>query len=178
MSGPAASGVGALLAPAQLVGYLALGLGIAAFSQRRDQHLRGLIAGQSLAYAVHFVLLGNAAAAVGAAVSSVRSLLSLRYRSVRLAALFVGIAFGLGWWFVQSPLGWLPIIGSSISTVAVFLFRGIPLRLVMLVSTALWLANNVLSGSIGGTMLEVFIASANAFTIGRLILARKKSAAA
>lgn len=169
--------MGALLAPAQLVGYLALGLGIAAFLQRRDQHLRGLVAGQSLAYAIHFVMLGNAASAVGAAVSSARSLLSLRYRSVPLAVLFVGLAVGLGWWFVRSPFGWLPIVGSSIATVAVFLFRGIPLRLCMLVSTALWLANNVLVGSVGGTILEIFIATANTFTIGRLILARENASA-
>jgi hypothetical protein len=46
--------------------------------------------------------------------------------------------------------------------------RGIPFRCVLLVSTLLWLANNVISRSIGGTILEVSNAVVNISTIIRL----------
>jgi hypothetical protein len=50
-----------------------------------------------------------------------------------------------------------------------FTMDGVPLRLVLLSSTFLWLANNVVSGSIGGTMLELVIAVANGSTIIRML---------
>jgi hypothetical protein len=49
-----------------------------------------------------------------------------------------------------------------------FLMQGIPMRLTMLCGTGLWIANNVISGSIGGTALEVVIAVVNVTTIRRM----------
>jgi hypothetical protein len=46
------------------------------------------------------------------------------------------------------------------------------MRLVLLMSTFLWLANNILSGSIGGTALEATIATVNVVTMTRLLIAR------
>lgn len=42
------------------------------------------------------------------------------------------------------------------------------MRLLMLCGTGLWIANNVIVGSIGGTALEVTIAVVNSITIIRL----------
>lgn len=42
------------------------------------------------------------------------------------------------------------------------------MRLLMLCGTGLWIANNVIVGSIGGTALEVTIAVVNISTIIRL----------
>lgn len=165
-----------LFAPAQLVGYLALVLGIAAFLQKKDQRLRFLNATQCLVYAVHFYLLGNAPAAASTSVSSVRSFVSIRYRSRILAVFFVGIILSLGIHFAASPSGWLPIISSCVSTVGMFLFRGVALRLILLGCTLLWLINNVLSGSIGGTILEVLIGTINLSTIVRILLDRSRAA--
>jgi hypothetical protein len=39
-------------------------------------------------------------------------------------------------------------------------------------STLLWLANNILSGSIGGTLLETTIATVNSITIIQILRAR------
>jgi hypothetical protein len=163
-----------IFAPAQLVGYLALVLGISAFLQKKDQRLRLLNATQSLAYAVHFFLLGNAPATASAAVSSARSFTALRYRSPILAVLFVGIIVGLGAHYAHG-LGWLTIIASSISTLAMFLLTGVPLRIVLFTSTLMWLTNNYLCGSIGGTVLEFFIGAANLTTIFRMLSDRTKA---
>jgi hypothetical protein len=42
------------------------------------------------------------------------------------------------------------------------------MRLVMLCGTGLWIANNLIVGSIGGTALEVVVALVNLTTIVRL----------
>ena len=42
------------------------------------------------------------------------------------------------------------------------------MRLLLLVTTLCWLANNILSGSIGGTLLEAIIALVNGATMLRL----------
>ena len=66
---------------------------------------------------------------------------------------------------MRGAAGWLPIISSCTATVAIFYWSGVRLRLALLVCTLLWLANNIISHSIGGTVLETFIAIANISTI-------------
>lgn len=153
---------------AQCVGYLTLVLGVIAFSQKNDFRLRSLVGTQCVAYAVHFLLLGNLPAAVGAAISSVRSYASLYTRSVAVAALAVTINLTLGLHFVHSPAGLLPVAASVMGSAAMFLLRGIPLRVVLLLCSLCWLGNNLICHSVGGTILELFVSSSNLATILRL----------
>ena len=157
-----------IFSPAQVVGYLALILGVTAFLQKSDQRLKFFNAVQSLVYAVHFVLLGHLPACASSLVSSTRSFLALRYRSLWLGAAMIAANLALGAAFVTDWAGWLPVIGSCIATYAIFNMRGIPFRLVLLASTLLWLANNIVTGSIGGTVLEVANATINIATMVRI----------
>ena len=159
---------------AQLVGYVAFVLGVSAFLQKSDRKLKGLNSCQSLVYAVHFTLLGNPSAAASALLSGIRSYLSLKTRSPYLAALVIVVNVALGFVFAKSGAGWLPVIGSCLTTLAMFLMRGVRMRLMLLVSTSLWLTNNILSGSIGGTLLETTIATINIITITRLLKERAR----
>ena len=157
-----------LFSPAQVVGYIALALGVTAFLQKSDQRLKFFNAVQSLVYGLHFVLLGHLPACASSLVSSLRSFLALRYRSLWLGAAMIAVNLGLGAAFVTSWAGWLPVIGSSIATFAIFAMRGIPFRVVLLASTLLWLANNIVTGSIGGTVLELANAIINISTMIRM----------
>jgi hypothetical protein len=58
--------------------------------------------------------------------------------------------------------------------VALFLLQGIPMRLLMLCGTSLWIANNVIAGSIGGTALEVVVAITNITTMVRMAQHRRQ----
>jgi hypothetical protein len=158
-----------LFSPAQVVGYIALALGITAFLQKSDDRLKLFNATQGLVYALHFVLLGNLPASTSALLSSLRSFLALRYRSWLLGAAIIGVNVGLGAAFARNTAGWLPVVGSSIATIAIFTMRGVPFRSVLLASTLLWLANNILTGSIGGTLLELANATVNISTIVRMV---------
>jgi hypothetical protein len=157
---------------AQCVGYIAFVLGVSAFLQKSDRKLKALNASESLVYSVHFTLLGNPSAAACALISGIRSFLSLKVRSPYLAALFIVINVGFGFVFAKGVAGWLPVIGSCLATLAIFLMRGVRMRMVLLMSTFLWLANNILSGSIGGTLLEATIATVNSITIIQILRTR------
>jgi hypothetical protein len=156
------------LSLAQLVGYAAFVVGVVSFLQRDDRRLRAMIGLQAFSYSVHFFLLGSVIAAFASLVTCSRALLSLYTRSrwVALGILVVNVTFGV--LTVRTAAGWLPVLASSAGTVAFFWFSGLALRFILLGSTACWLVNNVLVGSIGGTLLELFIGVANGITCYRL----------
>jgi hypothetical protein len=156
-----------VLSPAQLVGYVAFVLGAAAFLQKSDRRLKFLNASQGVVYALHFLLLGNLPASGSSAISAVRSFLALRFRSLVLALAIVAAHLAVGVLFAHG-IGWLPVIGSSAATVAIFTMSGIRLRSVLLGCTLLWLVNNIASRSIGGTALELTNFTTNLTTILRM----------
>lgn len=158
-----------LYSPAQLSGYLAFILGVTAFLQREDRRLKLFLVGECLTYAIHFTLLGNLPAAASAGVSGARTLLSIRLRSRWLALVFMASYLMLGLALHTTGARWLPVVGAGVATWAMFMLHGIRMRLVVLASTLLWLINNILSGSIGGTVLEAFIATASLVTIARML---------
>ncbi|GAB2879270.1 YgjV family protein [Uliginosibacterium flavum] len=152
----------------QLFGYVAFVLGVSSFLQKNDRHFKLYMFGECIAYVVHFWLLGNPAAMASSAISATRSVLSLYTRSLWVVAavisvnLLIGVSVAEHWW------NWFPLIASCIGTLALFLLHGIRMRVVMLLGTALWIVNNILSGSIGGTALEFVILAVNSHTIWRM----------
>ena len=140
-----------LSSPAQVAGYVALVLGVTGFLQHDDRRLKLFVSLECFVYVVHFALLGRPPAASSALVSGVRTLLSVRFRSAWLAAASVAVNVALAVALATRGAGGIPVVGSSLGAIAVFTMRGIPMRLVLLSSTSLWLANNVLAGSVGGS---------------------------
>ena len=160
------------LSPAQLVGYLAFVLGVGCFLQTDDRRFKLFMTGECIAYVLHFALLGNPTAVASSSLSMLRSLLSLRTRSVWVAVVIVAANVGFGLAIAHKPSDWLPLCASCLGTLALFLLQGVAMRLVMLCGTGLWIANNLIAGSIGGTALEVVVAAVNLVTIGRLMRQR------
>ncbi len=154
--------------PAQCVGYIAFVLGVGSFLQTDDRRFKLFMAAECLSYIVHFALLGKPTAVASSTMSLLRSLLALRTRSRWVAAAVVAANLGLGLALAQQPRDWLPLAASCLGTLALFLLQGIPMRLLMLCGTALWIANNLLAGSVGGTALEVVVAAVNLMTIVRM----------
>lgn len=165
-------------APAQCVGYIAFVLGVASFLQKDDRRFKLFMAGECLAYIVHFALLGNPTAVASSTMSLLRSVLALYTRSLWVAAGVVAANLALGLSLATRAADWLPLGASCIGTLALFLLRGIPMRLAMLCGTGLWIANNIIAGSIGGTALEIVIAAVNMTTIWRMARAARVEQAA
>ncbi|MFN3302603.1 MAG: YgjV family protein [Roseateles sp.] len=154
--------------PAQLFGYVAFVLGVGCFLQTDDRRFKWFMTGECVAYIVHFALLGNPTAVASSSLSMLRSLLSLYTRSVWVAVVIVAANIGFGLAIADKPSDWLPLTASCLGTLALFTLQGIPMRLLMLVGTGLWIANNLIVGSIGGTALEIVIAAINISTIARM----------
>jgi hypothetical protein len=159
----------AFFSTAQIVGYVALILGVAGFLQKSDLKLKLLTGSESLAYTLHFFLLGNPVASASAFVSAMRFFVSVRSRSPVLAVIFIVLNLAAGVFTATSAIGWLLVIFNCVATYGAFMLRGIPMRLSFLSSTVLWLTNNIVSGSIGGTVLESTVAVANTVTIIRML---------
>ena len=161
--------------PAQCVGYVAFVLGVGSFLQTDDRRFKLFMAGECLAYVLHFALLGNPTAVASSTMSLLRSLLALRTRSkwVMVGVIAANLALGLA--LAKQPGDWLPLAASCLGTYALFQLQGVAMRLVMLCGTCLWLANNIIAGSIGGTALEVVIAAVNSVTIWRLARQARKA---
>jgi hypothetical protein len=153
---------------AQVAGYVAFAIGVYSFLQKNDRRLKATIGAQAFTYAVHFLLLGSVAAAAASLVTSVRAVLSLYTRSSWVAVGILAMNVALGVVTATSAAGWLPVLASCAGTTAFFWFEGIPMRLILLGATACWLANNLILGSIGGTLLELFLGAVNAWTCYRL----------
>lgn len=154
--------------PAQLLGYLAAAFGLACFAQTNDRRFKLFMAAECAAFIGHFALLGQPTAVASTTVSLLRSLASLRGRSPALGVFFIALSLGLGWWLMTGPLSLLPIAASCIGTYALFFQSGVRMRALMLVGTLCWLVNNVIVGSVGGTVLEAAIAVTNGWTIWRM----------
>jgi hypothetical protein len=152
----------------QLFGYVAFFFGVGCFLQKSDLRFKTFMSIECIAYVVHFWLLGNYTACASSAVSVGRSVAAIRTRSPWVALFFVVLSLAMGAWLATSWLSMLPILASCAGTTALFLLKGIRMRMLMLVGTALWLVNNIVSGSIGGTMLEVTILMTNLWTIYRM----------
>jgi hypothetical protein len=163
--------------PAQCVGYAAFVLGVGSFLQTDDRRFKLFMAGECLAYVLHFALLGNPTAVASSTMSLLRSLLALRTRSkwVMVGVIAANLALGLA--LAKQPGDWLPLAASCLGTFALFQLQGVAMRLVMLCGTCLWIANNIIAGSIGGTALEVVIAAVNSVTIWRLARQARTQAA-
>jgi len=157
------------LSPAQIAGYVSFVLGLTAALQRSDRRLKFFNSSQSFIYSIHYLLLGNLPAAASALVSSTRSALALRYTSRALAFVCAAANLAVGFLFAKSPLGWLTPIASAVATLALFLLQGVRMRIVLLATTLCWLANGILTGSIGGTILETCTAAMSTLTILRLL---------
>jgi len=163
--------------PAQCVGYVAFVLGVSSFLQKDDRRFKIFMAAECFAYIVHFALLGRPSAVASSTMSLLRSVLALYTRSRWVAAAVVAANVALGLALAHRPSDWLPLAASCVGTLALFLMQGIPMRLAMLCGTGLWIANNIVAGSIGGTALEIVIAIVNVTTILRMARARQASLA-
>lgn len=164
------------LSPAQLFGYLAFVLGVGCFLQTDDRRFKLFMTGECIAYIAHFALLANPTAAASSSLSMLRSLLSLCTRSKWVAVGVVAANIGFGLAMATQPSHWLPLTASCLGTIALFTLQGVPMRLLMMVGTGLWIANNLIVGSIGGTALEVVIAVINLTTIARLLRDGRRAA--
>lgn len=153
---------------AQAVGLFSFLLGILCFYQKDDRKLKLVMLTLNVNHAIHFWLLDAHIAAFGALLSFIRTGLSIKTSSPTVAYAFIGVGFGWGWYLSNNWLDMFPIIGSCIGTYALFCLKSIAMRVALLIAACAWLINNLIVGSLGGTLLEITLIAINSITIYRL----------
>lgn len=154
--------------PTQCMGYVAFVLGVGSFVQTDDRRFKLFNIGECLAYATHFAMLGNSTAVAASLISTCRSVIAIRTRSPWVAAAVIAANASFGLVMATQPTDWLPLLASCVGTIALFLFTGIAMRLLMLCGIGLLISNNIIVGSIGGTALEIVVGLVNLVTMYRL----------
>lgn len=153
---------------AQWLGFLSFALGISTFYQKDDRKLKLVMLIFQFNNVLHFYLLGSDISAISTLLSFLRTATAIKTSSKLVAAVFVIVSIALGLWIANGPLDLLPILGSILGTIAVFLLKGIQMRIAFIIGAICWLANNIIVGSIGGSLLEATLLTVNLFTIMRL----------
>lgn len=158
----------------QLLGIAAFILGVLSFYQRNDKKLKAVMLVQNLVYMTHFILLESYVAALSSLLSACRTALSIYVSSKYIAFFFVCIGIVFGYIVADEIWQFFPILGTTIGTISLFLLKGVPMRVLMLMGSGCWLINNILVGSFGGILLESTVIVMNSITILRLILQNKE----
>ncbi|MEX3071616.1 YgjV family protein [Vibrio alginolyticus] len=159
---------------AQALGFVSFGLGVSTFYQKDDRRLKIIMLIFNLNHLLHFFLLGSMTSALSAALSALRTGSAIYTSSKYVAAIFIVLGLGLGLKLADNWWDMWPIFGSAIGTYAVFMLQGIAMRVAFIVGAVCWLINNIIVGSIGGTLLEMTLLTVNCMTIYRLLKDEKK----
>lgn len=160
---------------AQAVGFVSFALGIACFYQKDDRRLKLFMVAMNINHTLHFALLGAYTSVASALLSIARTSLALHTSSRMAAYSFMLITLVWGAFLAERWFDLLPIIASCIGTYTVFCLRGIAMRFGFLLGALFWLANNIIVGSIGLTMLETVLIIVNLNTIRGLYLEKRQS---
>lgn len=166
---------GASLLAGQFFGLVALAICIAAFASKQDDRLMVLLISANVAFALQFMFFASWTAAVLTLLVIVRIMLARRYvgsRKVLVGVLLANLlAAALTW---QHWVDVFPLIAATLGSLSMFLLRGIAMRVGLGLAALAWMLNNILIGSIGGTLAEGLVVVTNAITIWRLLRVRRK----
>ncbi|MFM2483899.1 YgjV family protein [Celerinatantimonas yamalensis] len=157
----------------QLFGFISFSLGIASFWQTDDRRLKLIMVLLNICNTIHYAFFAAFTSMVSSLLSTFRTALSMRTRSGWVAFLFIVSNLTLGLYIAQSWSDLWPVFGMCIGTYALFRLKGLTMRFVFLIGSGCWLINNIIVGSIGGTMLEIMMLLINLSTMFRIFKARQ-----
>ncbi|CAM3892520.1 TPA: YgjV family protein [Vibrio vulnificus] len=175
------------LSIAQIVGLLSFALGLSTFYQKDDRRLKIVMLVFNFNHLIHYLLMGSMMSVLSSLLSALRTATAVCLSTGRCTikgaeriavTVFISAGAVFGLTLMDSVWELWPIVGTAIGTYALFMLKGIVMRLAFLVGASCWLINNILIGSIGGTLLELCVITINLVTIGRLLRDKKRLAVA
>lgn len=159
----------------QFFGLVALVMCLLAFANKDDDRLMILLISANVAFVLQFVFFASWTAAALTALVIVRIMLARRYRGNKAVMSGVlalsGIATLLTW---QSLHDIFPLMAMVLGTAGMFLLSGIAMRAFLGLAALAWMINNLLIGSIGGSVAEGLVVVTNIITIIRLTRAKRR----
>lgn len=159
----------------QFFGLVALALCIAGFANKNDDRLMVLLISANVAFVLMFASFQSWTPAALTALVIVRIELARRFQGNWWLMLGLLAVSGLAAWATwQSLTDMFAVLAMTFGTVAMFMLRGIPLRVTLGLAAFCWMLNHIAVGSVGGTLAEGLVIITNIITIIRLHRAQKK----
>jgi len=156
----------------QAVGFIALFYVFLAFKETNDRKLISYLAIGSGIWAIHFSLLWLIAAAAINLFDVFKNLAWLRYEKNNYWVSFFIICYiiiGLvSYSFTWEYISFFPTVSSVLGAVAVFYFRGISLRIIMISTLFIWFAYNFIGGSYAGMASDISLMWATLYGMWKL----------
>lgn len=159
----------------QVCGLVALGFCVAGFANRNDDRLMVLLISANVAFALMFAFFESWTAAALTVLVILRIALARKFLGswrVMTAVLAVNLLVAAVTWRVPTDI--FPLTAAVLGTVGMFMLRGISLRIVLGLAALSWMLNNIVIGSVGGTLAEGMVLVTNIITIIRLHRLKKK----
>jgi len=130
---------------AQFIGIIASATVICAFNFKNDVRLKLVMMMGSFLFAVHFFMLGAFAGAIVNLVNVLRGGLSIKFhKSKKMMMFFISIYLTLAFITFDEIINLLPFVTGILGCFSLYLLSGIPLRLVILVSSSIWLTYGII----------------------------------
>ena len=174
---------------AQLLGFAGMTLNLISFQLKEQKKLIRLQFYSSIIFSVHYLMLG---AAMGFLLNSLgicrafvfsnkdkpwarkKGWLPLFICAYFMVYVLTFTVFGMERTTYNILLEFLPVIGMTATTIGFFLENATKVRLLSLTNAPTWLVYNILRGSIGGALTEVFCLISVVVGIIRLDLKKLK----
>lgn len=153
---------------AQAIGMVAFAIGATAFLHSDGRRFRLHLMVFQVVLCSHFIMMGALVAAFGCGISAIRSYASTKTQSTFVMLFFIAMLWIMGVPQLEHCYELLTIFGSSVATWALFKTQGIQMRLLVMFNSFCWVTNNLLLGSIGGTLMELTFIIVNSLTILRM----------
>ncbi|HAS62370.1 MAG TPA: hypothetical protein DCS35_07185 [Vibrio sp.] len=153
---------------AQAIGMVAFAIGATAFLHSDGRRFRLHLMVFQVVLCSHFIMMGALVAAFGCGISAIRSYASTKTQSTPVMLFFIAMLWVMGVPQLEHSYELLTIVGSSVATWALFKTQGIQMRLLVMFNSFCWVTNNLLLGSIGGTLMELTFIIVNSLTILRM----------
>lgn len=159
----------------QICGLVALGFCIAGFANKNDDRLMVLLISANVAFALMFAFFASWTAAALTVLVILRIALARKFQgSWRIMAVILAINLLVAAATWRVPTDIFPLTAAVLGTVGMFMLRGIPLRIVLGLAALAWMLNNIVIGSVGGTLAEGMVLVTNLITIVRLYRLKRK----
>ena len=161
---------------AEVAGLVALALCITAFASKKDDRLLIILILGNVAFAAQFFMSGGLVAGAVSSLVVMRILLVRRLKgNVPVMAGFLLATILVAAWTWQGPWDLAPTFAGVIGTYAMFMLRGIPMRVMLAAAAVSWMVANYFNGSMGAFLAEGVILITNLTTIYRLSLDERAS---
>ena len=138
----------------QSVGGCAFAVSVGAYATKSDRHMKMMIALGTMIFTIQYAYLGAWVVALNLLMNSARSWLSMHRQGVLWFLLIAALQIAVSLTHISTEKDWFPVLGSVMGSFALLCLSGVRMRLAMLVTTLLWLANNLIWGSVGGVLLD------------------------